>query len=96
MSPTKSKSKSFDTGAAGTEPKWYQVLIQKVGPWIPLVAIIISILTFTGWFYARVIEITDRQARLEGKLELLLEDRKEILDSYKNAQSIPSSQQLGK
>ncbi len=51
---------------------------------------------FSNTQTAKVDKLIEKQAQLEGKLEMLLEDRREILDSYKNVLSTPSVQQSEK
>ena len=51
-----------------------------------IAGVITTVLGFLGacWFlHQELMGIATRQGQLEGKMEILLEDRKEILDSYK-------------
>jgi len=58
-----------------------------------IVGSVIAILALMGNIHRDISTLNSRLGNVEGKLELLLEDRKEILDSYKEASSSSSVQQ---
>lgn len=81
----KQSTEAFDLGHPKFSTPWYQEFLQRIKPWAAGITLIISILggmaLFYQVFYQHVINLTDRQAKLEGRLEEIKNDLDRIRGS---------------
>lgn len=65
----KQLSSQLNLGHTKFSSPWYQELLQKIKPWAASLTVLLSILGAIALFYQHIINLTDRQARLEGRFE---------------------------